>query len=171
MTPLRSLMVLACAAGAIGLSATRAGADTQQLGGGFCQPHTATNNVQYTNYGFVNISTTATITAECPYSPTFNTSVCLPTFSSVAVVVYDRNANASKDVVCTLKYIKANGDIVRNFTQHSMGSSATSQALNFFSISSLTGGSQLHLTCSVPPKTGSGFSAITYYDVITTACQ
>jgi hypothetical protein len=155
MTRLCSLMVVACAAGAIGLSATRAAADLQDLHGGFCHPRSANTSVQYTNYGFVNNSTTATITAECPFSPTYNNSNCIPRFSEVGVFAYDRNP--SKNVTCTLKYLKLDGDIVTTLPPKSTpGSTSTALSIVFAGLSSLTGGVLMYMTCSVPPKASNG---------------
>lgn len=166
MTRLRNFMLFACAAGAIGLSATPAATDFWEFDGGFRQPRPATSNVQYTNYGFVNNGTTATITAECPFSATV-TSACVPTLEVVGALVYDRNG--SKNVTCTVKYMKQNGDIIQNISQSSSGNSLSSQ-LFIFNVNQPAGGPRLHMTCSVPPKTSSGLSAITYYQ-LTFSCQ
>ena len=139
------------------------GRGVQTLGGGLCQPRSANSNVQYTNYGFVNIGTT-TITAECPFSPPFDVAACTPRFSVVSVVVYDRHT--SKNVSCALKYIKENGDVLQNLTQTSTGNTTAAQKLLFLFPPPNIDTRSLHMTCNIPPKTDSGFSAITLYSVV-----
>ena len=162
MTRFRSLMLLACAAGAIGLSVPANAAQTFS-GGGLCQPRKATNSAQYTNYGFVNNGTTAAITAECPFSPTVVLRGC-HAFSEV--VVYDRNP--SKNVTCTVKAIKINGDISLSITKNSAGASASFQSLGFGFSNLASDVIALHMTCSVPPRTSTGLSAITMYSLLPT---
>jgi hypothetical protein len=161
MASYRSIMVLACTAGAIGCVATTGtlAADLVALthAASYCQPRAATDHVEYTNYGPKNVGTKVA-TVECPFLLSNTGGARGGTVDNISMIVYDRNPTLN--VNCRLQGIQYTGDILWEVSLSSSGSGPASQLLH---ATIGKGASLLHMSCSLPPNVGSGYSHITSY--------
>ena len=142
---------------AIGLlPLTEAIAADRMLGGTFCQPRDATDDVEYDHFGVVNVGA-AVANVECPFWLPFQGNM---TVRGVDITVYDRHP--SVNVSCTVQIITIEGNVSASRTVTTSGSGAFHKFLitNFNGAQAL---GTLHMSCTIPPNNGSGFSHLTTY--------
>jgi hypothetical protein len=130
--------------------------------GNFCVPNQGDiTRIQRNQWGVNNTSSSNTAIVQCPFNLPFNANLRV---NGVYATVYDRNPNVN--VSCTLTGVGIEGATLWERSSSSSGSSVSHQFLSFSPPSQFT--HTMNMTCTIPPVTGSGFSHVTTYRVITT---
>ncbi len=144
-----------------------AGAQAQQYRyhGSVCQPTNGSrNSVDYNRFGVGNVSTSATVTVECPIAqPVVNGFI-----ASVTVFVYDRNAGSGSPVSCQLQPVTTQGEPTSPIlsAQTPAGESASPQVLEFFPDDNDLPAWLWRVRCRIPPRSNGNTSYITSLDLV-----
>lgn len=120
-------------------------------------------NLERSQYGVHNPSSTDGLTVECPvFADAPSTGA--PTATVFGIDAYDRNS--SLDVSCDLQRTAGNGNVTYTTHLQTSGSSAAVQGLTVLpNVSSL---GIWHLRCWLPQATSDGFSHVVNYGLVTT---
>lgn len=146
--------------GSVFASDLRAEDKFNEYSGTLCQPVNANHDsAEYDQFGIHNISTSASLTVECPLRTTYVVASSVDGVIGAFAEVYDRNTAA--DVTCTLRAVAANGTVQWQDTQHSSASGPTNIFLSFAD-QNQPASLWWVMRCTLPPAQAAGqFSYVT----------